>query len=104
MRRAVAFSGTPILSAAAGNQGNCMDIRYLNTDLEIESKSDLSKIVQEFGDDVSVVYHGEQSVLSSTELWCEKLGELVSRQSYLKVKKIPATDGSPNAHVYVRIK
>jgi hypothetical protein len=36
-----------------------MDIRYLNTDLEIESKSDLSKIVQEFGGDVSVLYHGE---------------------------------------------
>ena len=36
-----------------------MDIRYLNTDLEIESKSDLSRIVQEFGDDVIVLYHGE---------------------------------------------
>jgi len=36
-----------------------MDIRYLNTDLEIETKSDLSKIVDEFGDDVSVLYHGE---------------------------------------------
>ena len=36
-----------------------MDIRYLNTDLVIESKSDLSKIVQEFGDDVIVLYHGE---------------------------------------------
>jgi uncharacterized LabA/DUF88 family protein len=35
---------------------------------------------------------------------CEKLGELVGRQSYLKVKKAPATDGSPNAHIYVRIK
>ena len=35
---------------------------------------------------------------------CEKLGELVGRQSYLKVKKVPATDGSPNAHIYVRIK
>lgn len=35
---------------------------------------------------------------------CEKLGELVRRQSYLKVKKVPATDGSPNAHIYVRIK
>ena len=35
---------------------------------------------------------------------CEKLGELVSRQSYLKVKKVPATDGSPNAHIYVRTK
>ena len=36
-----------------------MDVRYLNTDLEIESKSDLSKIVQEFGEDVSVLHHGE---------------------------------------------
>jgi uncharacterized LabA/DUF88 family protein len=35
---------------------------------------------------------------------CEKLGELVRRQSYLKVKKVPATDGYPNAHIYVRIK
>ncbi len=35
---------------------------------------------------------------------CEKLGELVGRQPYLKVKKVPATDGSPNAHIYVRIK
>lgn len=35
---------------------------------------------------------------------CEKLGELVRRQNYLKVKKVPATDGSPNAHIYVRIK
>ena len=36
-----------------------MEVRYLNTDLEIESKNDLSEIVQEFGDDVSVLYHGE---------------------------------------------
>jgi len=35
---------------------------------------------------------------------CEKLGELVSRQSYLKVKKVPATDGSSITHIYVRIK
>jgi hypothetical protein len=35
---------------------------------------------------------------------CEKLGELVSRQPYLKVKKVPATDGSPNTHIYVRKK
>jgi len=34
---------------------------------------------------------------------CEKLGELVRRQSYLKVKKVPV-DGSPSAHIYVRIK
>ena len=35
---------------------------------------------------------------------CEKLGELVRLQPYLKVKIVPATDGSPNAHIYVRIK
>lgn len=35
---------------------------------------------------------------------CEKFGELVRRQSYLKVKKVSATDGSPHAHTYVRIK
>ena len=34
-------------------------VRYLNVDLEIESKSDLSKIVEEFGEDVSVLYCGE---------------------------------------------
>ena len=37
-----------------------MDVRYLNTDLEIESNSDLSKIVDEFGDDVIVLHHGER--------------------------------------------
>lgn len=36
-----------------------MEIQYLNTDLEIESKSDLSKIVGHFGDDVLVHHHGE---------------------------------------------
>lgn len=36
-----------------------MHVRYLNTDLEIESKNDLSKIVQEFGEDVVVLYCGE---------------------------------------------
>ncbi len=35
---------------------------------------------------------------------CEKLGELVSQQTYLQVKKVAATDGAPNAHLYVRIK
>lgn len=34
---------------------------------------------------------------------CAKLGDLVSRQSYLKVKKVPAS-GSKNAHIYVRTK
>jgi hypothetical protein len=36
-----------------------MEVRYLNTDLEIESKSDLSKLVEEFGEDVLVLHHGE---------------------------------------------
>lgn len=36
-----------------------MEVQYLNTDLEIESKEDLSKIVEEFGEDVSVLYQGE---------------------------------------------
>jgi hypothetical protein len=36
-----------------------MDIQYLNTDLEIESKSDLSRIVEEFGEDVLVHHQGE---------------------------------------------
>jgi hypothetical protein len=36
-----------------------MEVRYLNTDLEIESKGDLSKIVTEFGEDVLVLHHGE---------------------------------------------
>jgi hypothetical protein len=35
---------------------------------------------------------------------CEKLSELVRRQPYLKVKKASKTDGSPNTHIYVRIK
>ena len=35
---------------------------------------------------------------------CEKLGELVSLQSYLEVKKVPALDGSPITHIYVRKK
>ena len=36
-----------------------MEVHYLNTDLEIESQSDLSQIVEEFGADVLVLYHGE---------------------------------------------
>ena len=36
-----------------------MDIKYLNTDLEIESKSDLSEIVKQFGEDVLLHHHGE---------------------------------------------
>ena len=37
-----------------------MEIRYLNTDLDIESKSDLSRIVEEFGEDVIVLHHEER--------------------------------------------
>lgn len=36
-----------------------MEARYLNTDLEIESKQDLSPIVEEFGEDVSVLHQWE---------------------------------------------
>jgi hypothetical protein len=36
-----------------------MEVRYLNTDFIIESKDDLSTIVQEFGEDVIVLHHGE---------------------------------------------
>jgi hypothetical protein len=36
-----------------------MDVQYLNTDLEIESKGDVSSIVDAFGDDVLVHHHGE---------------------------------------------
>lgn len=36
-----------------------MEVRYLNTDLEIESENDLSLIIEEFGEDVSVLHHGE---------------------------------------------
>ena len=37
-----------------------MKITYLNTDLDIESKSDLSRIVEEFGEDVIVLHHEER--------------------------------------------
>ena len=36
-----------------------MEIQYLNTDLELESKNDISKIVEHFGDDVLIHHHGE---------------------------------------------
>ena len=36
-----------------------MNAQYLNTDLEIESKDDLARIVEEFGEDVLVLNHGE---------------------------------------------
>src|SRR5438270_12802679 len=48
-----------IRAAAYRWAANPMNVQYLNTDLEIESKSDLSKIVEEFGEDVLVLHHGE---------------------------------------------
>jgi hypothetical protein len=36
-----------------------MEVQYLNTDLEIESNHDVSKIVEEFGEDVTVLHQGE---------------------------------------------
>jgi hypothetical protein len=36
-----------------------MEIKYLNTDLEIESTHDLSLIIDDFGEDVMVHHHGE---------------------------------------------
>src|SRR2546421_3843446 len=36
-----------------------MEVKYLNTDLEIESEADLSRIVNEFGEDVLVLHQGE---------------------------------------------
>lgn len=36
-----------------------MEICYLATDLEIESKHDLAKIVEELGEDVGGLHHGE---------------------------------------------
>ena len=35
---------------------------------------------------------------------CQKLGELVRRQSYLELKEVPVGDGSTNVHIYVRVK
>lgn len=35
---------------------------------------------------------------------CQKLGELVRRQPYLEVKSVPGSDGSPSAHLHVRLK
>ena len=36
-----------------------MEVQYLNTDLVIESHEDISRIVEEFGGDVVLLYHGE---------------------------------------------
>ena len=35
-----------------------MEIRYLNTDLEIESKEDLRPIIEAFGKEVFILHHG----------------------------------------------
>src|SRR6266850_4353381 len=35
-----------------------MNVHYLNTDLELESASDLKPIVEAFGEDVLVLHHG----------------------------------------------
>ncbi len=35
---------------------------------------------------------------------CPKLGELVRKQTYLEVKEFPTSDGSTNAHLFVRAK
>jgi hypothetical protein len=36
-----------------------MEVRFLNVDLEIESSEDLQPIIDDFGESVSVLYHGE---------------------------------------------
>jgi len=35
---------------------------------------------------------------------CQKLGELVRKQTYLEVKEVSVGDGSTNVHLYVRLK
>jgi uncharacterized LabA/DUF88 family protein len=35
---------------------------------------------------------------------CQKLGELVRKQSYLEIKEVSIGDGSTNVHLYVRLK
>lgn len=36
-----------------------MEIEFLNVDLEIESSEDLQPIIDDFGEDVRVLYHGK---------------------------------------------
>ena len=36
-----------------------MDIRFLNIDLEVESSEDLQPLIDDLGEDVSVLYQGE---------------------------------------------
>ena len=33
-----------------------------------------------------------------------KLGDLVKAQDWLEIKQVPFSDGSPNAHILVRMK
>ncbi len=35
---------------------------------------------------------------------CQKLSELIRKQKFLETKSVPASDGSPNVHYYVRAK
>ena len=54
---------TPILNARPDGEKTLInkdiEVHYLNTDLDIESVSDLSRVVEEFGEDVIVLHHGE---------------------------------------------
>ena len=54
---------TPILNASPDGEKTLikkdMEVHYLNTDLDIESVRDLSRVVEEFGEDVIVLHHGE---------------------------------------------
>lgn len=36
-----------------------MEIKFLNVDLEFESSEDLQKLIEDFGEKVSVLYHGK---------------------------------------------
>jgi hypothetical protein len=38
-----------------------MEVKFLNVDLEIESTENLQPIIDDFGDNVSVLYHGENA-------------------------------------------
>ena len=51
----------------------------------------------------SLIVKSSPSV-SSRNYGGKRLGEFVQRQSYLKVKKVLATNGSATEHIYVRIK
>ena len=47
-----------------------MNTKHLNTDLDIESSQDLTPIIEHFGEDVIVLYHGEakEMIRASFEL------------------------------------